>query len=242
MQDYKRKRSFTLRGAALCAALAVGFGARPAAAAPFAYVTGSQVSVIDTATNTVTATVAVGNLPVGVAVTPDGAHVYVANGFDGTVSVIATATNTVVASVAVGTPAGFSFNPVGIVPPTPFLAFRGKLVIESAFFALNAGFDLKSGASIDPTTEPVTLSIGTFSATIPPGSFKKNTAGIFIFVGKVDGVSLTVRIEPASTLRYAILAVARGHLAERTNPVPVVLLIGPNRGLTSIHAQPGRLL
>ncbi len=46
------------------------------------------MSVIDTATNTVTATNAVGSLPFGVAVSPDGTHLYVANGGDSTVSVI----------------------------------------------------------------------------------------------------------------------------------------------------------
>ena len=38
----------------------------------------NTVSVIDTATNTVTATVPVGSYPIGVAVTPDGTKVYVA--------------------------------------------------------------------------------------------------------------------------------------------------------------------
>ena len=55
------------------------------------------VSVIDTATNTVTATDPRRQAPVGVAVTPDGSKVYVANG-DNTVSVIDTATNTVIGS------------------------------------------------------------------------------------------------------------------------------------------------
>ena len=63
--------------------LAAVLGARPAAAAPFAYVANGSnpgtVSVIDTATNTVVATVAVGSNPIGVAVTPDGKHVYVTN-------------------------------------------------------------------------------------------------------------------------------------------------------------------
>jgi DNA-binding beta-propeller fold protein YncE len=48
-------------------------------------------------TNAVTATISVGNGPVGVAFTPDGSKVYVANQYDHTVSVIATATNTMVA-------------------------------------------------------------------------------------------------------------------------------------------------
>jgi YVTN family beta-propeller protein len=59
------------------------------------------VSVIATATNTVAATIRVGNRPYGVAITPDGAKLYVTNQ-EGTVSVIATATNTVTATIQVG--------------------------------------------------------------------------------------------------------------------------------------------
>ena len=40
---------------------------------------GSSVSVIDTATNTVTATVPVGSIPVGIAITPNSAFAYVAH-------------------------------------------------------------------------------------------------------------------------------------------------------------------
>ena len=80
-----------------------------AGAAPFAYITNSidnTVSVIDTATNTVTANVNVGNNPIGVAVAPDGTKVYLAN--EGRVSVINTSTNNVVANVNVGN------NPIGV--------------------------------------------------------------------------------------------------------------------------------
>jgi YVTN family beta-propeller protein len=82
-----------------------------AGAAPFAYITNEgnkNVSVIDTATNTVTATVNVGTGPGGVAVTPDGTKVYVANFYSNNVSVIDTATNTVTATID-----GFS-NPTGV--------------------------------------------------------------------------------------------------------------------------------
>ena len=80
------RRAASARGfMALFAALAMGLGlaASEAEAAPFAYVANGSnpgtVSVIDTATNTVVATVAVGSNPIGVAVTPDGKHVYVTN-------------------------------------------------------------------------------------------------------------------------------------------------------------------
>src|SRR5438094_5460599 len=73
------------------------------------------VSVIDTATNTVTALpVPVGVNPTGVAVTPDGAHVYVGNFSSNTVSVIDTATNAVTATVMVGlNPEGIAVTPDG---------------------------------------------------------------------------------------------------------------------------------
>jgi YVTN family beta-propeller protein len=60
---------------------------------------GNDVSVINTATNTVVATVNVGLLPQGIVISPNGALAYVANGNSNTVSVINTATNTVVATV-----------------------------------------------------------------------------------------------------------------------------------------------
>ena len=86
-------------------------------ARPFAYVTNSNsssVSVIDTATNTVVATIGVGNRPIGVAFTPNGSRVYVANSNSDSVSVIDTATNTVIATVIVGSfPQGVGITPDG---------------------------------------------------------------------------------------------------------------------------------
>src|SRR5262245_9876713 len=92
-------------------------GPTSASAQPFAYVSNgsdssNSVSVINTATNTVVATIPVGTTPWGVAITPDGAFAYVANQSSGTASVINTATNTVVATVPVGTgPRGVAITP-----------------------------------------------------------------------------------------------------------------------------------
>ena len=86
-------------------------------AAPFAYITNfgsTTVSVIDTATNTVTATIGGFDYPEGVAVSPDGTKVYVANEGNSTVSVINTTTNKVTATVNVGTnPFGVAVTPDG---------------------------------------------------------------------------------------------------------------------------------
>jgi YVTN family beta-propeller protein len=88
-----------------------------AKATTFGYVTNvddNTVSVIDTVSNAVVATIPVGGFPDGVATTPDGTHAYVTNAFDSTVSVIDTASNTVVATIPVGSaPNGVAITPVG---------------------------------------------------------------------------------------------------------------------------------
>ena len=123
-----------------------------AGAAPFAYVAnlGGGISVIDTATNTVAATVQVGIGPQGVAITPNGAFAYVANFDSNNVSVIDTATNAVVATV-----------PVGIGP-------FGVAVAPSGAFAYVTAFDSCAGSVsvIDTTANSPT--VNTVVATVSP--------------------------------------------------------------------------
>jgi YVTN family beta-propeller protein len=84
-----------LAGLLVCAA-------RPLFAAPFVYVSNSDddtVTVIDAATNTVVATINVGDEPRNLAVSPDGTRVYVPNRSDDTVTVIHGTTNTVLTTI-----------------------------------------------------------------------------------------------------------------------------------------------
>jgi len=195
----------------------------------------------------VAATVPVGSGPTWVAITPDGKRAYVTNtgtgSVPGTVSVIDTATNTVgAATIMVGRgPEG-----VGIVPPptcAPFLAFKAALEIyfgskpNTDAFALESSFTLSSTApAINPVTQAATLSVGTFTTTIPPGSFEK-IGGLFTFVGVINGVSVEALIAPTGTLRYAFLAATENaSLAGTVNPVPVALTIGDDCGKTSVTA------
>ena len=90
----------------------------------------ATVSVIATATNTVSATIPLGGAAIGIAVTPDGSKVYVANegsnnnNVSNDVSVIDTATNTVVATINVGSlPIAFGNF---IQPPKPFAGAPGS--------------------------------------------------------------------------------------------------------------------
>jgi len=112
----------------MAALFAVSLGALPAQAQPFAYVPNigsNDVSVINVANNTVVATVPVGDGPTVVAITPDGAFVYVTqrnlSTFAPEVAVIATASNTVVAVVPL---VGCGFAPIPIyIAITPDGAF-----------------------------------------------------------------------------------------------------------------------
>lgn len=75
-----------------------------AGAAPFAYIANygdNSVSVVDVATNKVTATVPVGSEPLGIAVAADGSKVYVANFNSSSISVIDVTTKKVIATVPV---------------------------------------------------------------------------------------------------------------------------------------------
>ncbi len=92
-------------------------GANTAQAQTRAYVVNTcsdTVSVIDTTTNSLIATIPVGVAPEGVAITPDGARAYVTTAGISVVTVISTATNTVIATIPVGMlPVGIAITPDG---------------------------------------------------------------------------------------------------------------------------------
>lgn len=88
------------------------------AAQSFVYVTNlksNTVSVFDSSTNNLVATIPVGTNPVGITLTPDGAFAYVANQtYPGSVSVINTQSNTVTSTIPVGPfPTGMAITPNG---------------------------------------------------------------------------------------------------------------------------------
>ena len=112
-----------------------------------------NVSVIDTATNTLKATVNVGSFAKGIAFSPDGKRVYVANQYSNDVSVINTKTNTVVATVNVGNePLGVAVSPDGT-----------KVYV--------ANYNSNTVSVIDTATNTVTVTVPVGSAPIAFGQF-----------------------------------------------------------------------
>jgi YVTN family beta-propeller protein len=140
----------------------------------------NDVSVIDTATNTVVGTpIPVGAFPRGIAVTPDGKHAYVANINVGTVSVIDTATNMVVATVAVGSRS------------------LGVAVTPDGKHAYVANLDSNNVSVIDTATNTVvaTVTVGvspTGVAVTPDGKHAYITNGSSNNVSVIDTVTNTV--------------------------------------------------
>jgi YVTN family beta-propeller protein len=148
-------------------------------AAPFAYIPNlgsNNVSVIDTATNTVVATITVGSGPYGVAVNPAGTRVYVANRLDSTVSVIDTATNTVIGSpIPVGAfPVGVAVNPAGTRVYVANSASNNVSVIDTATNTV-------IGSPIPVGAFPAAL--GLFIGPVPPPSVPAmNSWGMILFM------------------------------------------------------------
>ncbi len=119
--------------------------------------------MIDAATNTLSATVNVGEEPRGIAVDPAGTYAYVANA-GGAVSVINTATNavseTVILCAAGCNPEGVAVNPAG-----------------SFVYVSNAGSGNLS--VIDSTTNAVTATVGVGNN---PRGVAVNPAGTYVYV------------------------------------------------------------
>ena len=116
-----------------------------------AYITNwssDTVSVIDTNTNSVIATISVGNEPFGVAVTSDGRRVYIANEFS--VSVIDAVTNAVITTI-----------PIAAQPPA-----IGVAVTPDGRKAYVSNYLGNTVSVIDTTTNTVT---GTITVSFPFG-------------------------------------------------------------------------
>ena len=156
-----------------------------------AYITNlvsANVSVIDTATNTVIATIPVGIGQNGVAVTPDGSKVYVANVNVPFVSVIDTATNTVIATIPVGIgPRGVAVTPDG-----------------SKVYVTNVQLPNPSVVSV------IATATNTVIATIPLGGVSNGVAvtpdGRKVYVANSGSNNVFV-IDTASNLVLAVVSV-----------------------------------
>ena len=172
------------------------------------------MSVIDTATNTVTGTISsgIGIAPRGVVVTPDGSKVYITNAGSASVSVIDTATNTVTATI----PVGFAPNGVAVSP-------HGRRIYVVS--------DLLPGAVwvIDTTMDTVIATIpvgdGPFGVAVTPDGSK-------IFVANEFSSSVSV-IDAATSAATATISVGG-------DPIAFGVFIQPPKPAPRFAGTPGK--
>ena len=200
---------------------------------------GNTVSIIDTSTNTLEATsIQVGNGPDGLAITPDGAFMYVANGTDGTVSVVSTATDMVV-----GPPITVGNTPQGIAIANLSSAFAAFAVEDLDIHErkLNFDGDFTLGANsggLDFGHQPLTLTVGNFSLTVPAGKLKQvGGQHHFIFNGTINGlrVNIDIHAEHNSSTSFDYSIQVKGVDVDTPNPVHVTLKIGHNSGTAIVN-------
>ena len=186
----------------------------------------NDVSVIDTASNTVTATITVAEGPSGVAVTPDGSKVFVANLNSNNVSVIDTASNTVTATIPVGTtPVNVAVTPDG-----------SKVYVSN---------EASSVSVIDTASNTVTAASNTVTTTIPVGMSPIGVAvtpdGSKVYVANENSNTVSVITSASNTVIGSPIPVGVG-------PSAFGLFIQPARkfagtpGRANCHGQSVRAL
>ena len=146
-----------------------------------------SVSVIDTATNTVTNTISVGDFPFGVAVSPDGRYAYVANAADDNLSVIETSGYTVVANITVGDdPHGVVVHPDGSkLYVTNYLGSTVSVINTSTYNLIK------------------TINVGT-----SPHGIAIHPSGSYVYTANVFGDSLSVISTSSNSV---IKTISMGH-------------------------------
>ena len=183
--------------------------------------------MIDTATNTVTTAFSVGDSPYGLAVAPDGAHVYAANSGDDNVSVIDTATNAVTATIAVGAfPYAVAFATPGAAPSTDLsvtVADSADPVSKGGTFTYTAtitnnGPDAATGVSLSTTLSGTARTI--ISAAASQGSCAITAPTITCPLGALANsasATVTITVKPTATGTLTATSTVTG---TETDPTP----------------------
>src|SRR5882672_1823070 len=224
--------------------------ASAAVAAPFAYVSNfgsGTVSVVDSASNTVVATVTVGAMPWGVAVNPKAPREYVANAGDNSVTVIDTVSNTVVATIpnvgpmptgiavsadgtrvyvanADGTIAVIDAGPNTLLAPLVTSgALEGLAVAGSSVYVTDA---VSSGVLAVDTTTGIVTPIGLKSTVFGIAADTSVTSGARVYVanGDFDG---NLEVSVIDTATNNVVAVTVGTAGSDSGSDPAGIAVSP---------------
>ncbi|HEY6347720.1 MAG TPA: YncE family protein [Bryobacteraceae bacterium] len=188
-----------VRAVSILALAAIWSSSQAAYAQGRAYVANfgsDNVSVIDTSNNTVIATVMVGTQPQGIAVTPDGASVYVAN-CGGDVWVIDTASNKVATKFLAGAcPTGVAITPDGTRAYVTLDNANSVAVIDTSSNTVITKIPVgiaPGGIAITPDgTRVYVANVGTGSSSVSVIDTSSNTVGATVALGNVGSVGVAI--------------------------------------------------
>ena len=83
----------------------------------------------------------------------------------------------------------------------------------------------------------IVLQVGSYSVTIPSGSFKLRY-GKFKFIGAISGVNLNMAITPIDASHYSFSIMAKNaNFQTMALPIEVGLTIGDDSGLTTLNTN-----
>ena len=198
-----------------------------------AYVANSAngtVSVINTATNTVTKTLTVGSNPYAVTLTPSGSFAYITNGNSSSVSIINTNSNTVTGTIGVGTnPYGIATSPDGTKVYVTNNGSNTVSVINTATNTVTASVTVGAnpyGVIVSPDASKAYVVNGT-SNTVSVINTATNTVTSTIAVGSHPR---RINITPDGTKLYVSNNVSNNVSVINTadNSVVATVAVGPS--------------
>jgi len=204
----------------------------------FAYIVNANsndVSVVNTATNSIVITIPVGHDPQAVAVSPDGSKVYVANNNDNTIYVINTTTNAVTSIISVGVaphgyPQGLSVNPDG---SKLYIANEQSNQVAVVNTATNAIV-----STIDVGIHPEGIAVSPDGTTIYVANNGDNTVSVIN-----TGTNAVVSIIPVGNIPNEIAVSPDGNKVYVTSQTSIAVINAKtNLVTTTIQAPGGDLL
>jgi len=124
----------------------------------------------------------------------------------------------------------------------PFAKYSASVYLapKLATFSATETFTLGSGSTgVNPPRQPVTLTLGSLTLSIPAGSFVQDMpprTTSYVYNGTVNGGTLYVSISPTKTANtYQLFALGVGYsVPNGLTTMPVALAVGDNDGHTTV--------
>jgi hypothetical protein len=127
-----------------------------------------------------------------------------------------------------------------VITTVPFASFLPTLTESGrGRFTVGGSFTLGQGsAGIDPLTQAVTLTVGSKTFSIPPGSFQLTRRSAYLYGGTLNRGTFSMRLTPRGAGIYDLQAVGSGvPPVPRGTGLPLTLSIGNDSGAATVFPR-----